>query len=135
MPNVTVQTIASEAMNAAAAANTGWQRAASHRIGNNRATGATISHGFCGSETMMKVITAANATSAALPSMISSRRGGMRSAAARPITSGATVMVPMAPDANQRCQMTQNGAVGLWSSSYATVPQSAEAALATTAAA
>src|SRR5215468_241870 len=116
MPNVVVQTIASETINAAAAANTGRQRAASHsRIGNSRTTGTTGSHGSGGSETMMTVITAANATSATTPSMISLRRGGSRRDSARPITSGATVMMPMAPDANQCCQVTPIGAVGLWS--------------------
>src|SRR5215467_1935696 len=101
MPKVVVQTIVSETMSAAAAANTGWQRAASQRIGNSRNTGATISQGFSGNNTVMTVITAANATSATTPSMISWRAGGVRNASAKPITSGATVTIPTAPDANQ----------------------------------
>src|SRR5215470_19757766 len=114
MPNVIVQTIASEAMNAAVAANTGWQRAASHRIGHSTATGATISQCLCGSETTMTVITAANAVSPTTPSMISLRRGGARMASARPITGGAAVMIPTAPDANQCHHVVQSGAAGPW---------------------
>src|SRR5262249_29201232 len=112
MPKVTVQTIVSEAKKAATAANTARQRAASHRIGNIRATGATISHGARGSETMMAVITVANATSATTPSMISLRGGGRLNACARPITTGATVIMPTAPDPNQCCRVVQIGAGG-----------------------
>src|SRR5262249_28989845 len=101
----------SETITAAAAANTGWQRAASHsRIGNSRATEATGSHGSGGTVAMITVITA-NALSATTPSMISLRRGGARRASARPIMSGATVMTPIEPDANQCCQEVQIGAV------------------------
>src|SRR6267143_3889525 len=101
MPKVIVQTIGSETMNAAAAANTGRQRAASHsRIGNSRATGTIVCHGFGGIETMMTVI-AANATSATTPAMISLRGVGSRTAWARPLTSGATVTMQRASDANQ----------------------------------
>src|SRR5258708_4601333 len=113
MPKVVAQTIVSETMNTAAAANTGWQRAASQRIGNSRDTGATISQGFSGSKTIMTVIIAANATSIPTPSMISWRGGGARRASARLITSGATVMIPTAPDANQCSQVVKIGAVGL----------------------
>src|SRR5216684_1316553 len=114
MLKVIVQTIASETMNAPAAANTGRQRAASHsRIGNSRVTGTIVCHGFGGSETMMTVI-AANATSATTPSMISLRGGGSRTAWARPMTSGATVMMPTASEANQCSQVVQSGVVGLW---------------------
>src|SRR5713226_7438882 len=115
MPKVIVQTVVSETMNAAAAANTGWQRAVSHsRIGSSRAAGRTVCHGSGGSKTMMTVITTANATSATTPSKISLRGGGSRRALARPIASGATVMMPTASDANQCCQVVQSGAVGLW---------------------
>src|SRR5260221_8970425 len=118
MSNVVVQTIVSETVNAAAAAKTGWHRAAIHsRIGNSTAIGSTISHGG-GSETTIIVVTA-NVTSAAMLSTISLRGGGSRSASARPITSGATVMTPKASDANQCCQMAQAGAVGLWNNLYA----------------
>src|SRR5215831_978589 len=68
MPKAIVNMIASETMNAAAAANTGSQRdVIQSRIGNSRATVATGSHGSGGSETMMTVITA-NTTSATTPS-------------------------------------------------------------------
>src|SRR5262249_55064520 len=98
---------------AAPAANTGWQRAASHsRIGNSRATGATVSQGSDGSETMVTVITA-NTTSPTFPSRISLRGGGARRALARPITSGATVIMPTASDANQCRQIVQADAIGL----------------------
>src|SRR5215831_20846829 len=112
MPKAIVNMIASETMNAAAAANTGWQLdVIQSRIGNSRATVATGSHGSGGSETMMTVITA-NTTSATTPSRASSRSGGSRSALTRPIISGATAIIPMAPDASQRCQMIQIGSVG-----------------------
>src|SRR5262249_23239214 len=115
MPKVIVQTVVSERMNAAAAANTGRQRAVSHsRIGSSRAAGRTVCHGSGGSKTTMMVVTAANATSATTPSMISLRGGGSRWALARPITTGATMMMPMASDANQCCQVVKTGAVGLW---------------------
>src|SRR6266481_8005577 len=129
MSKVIVQTIVSETMNAAAATNPGRQRAASHsRIGNSRATGTIVCHGFGGIETMITV-SAANPASAATPSMISWRGGGSRTASARPMTSGATVMMPTASDANQCCQVVQIGAAGLWNSLYATVPPIPEAAV------
>src|SRR5258708_13873245 len=115
MQKVSYQTVERETMTAAAAENTGWQRAVSHsRIGSSRAAGCTVCHGSGGSKTMMTVITAANATSATTPSRISLRGGGSRRALARPITTGATVMIPTASDANPRCQAVQSGAVGLW---------------------
>src|SRR5262245_34951697 len=133
MPKVIVQTIISETMNAAAAANTGWQRAVSHsRIGSSRAAGRTVCQGSGGSKTTMTAITAANATSATTPSKISLAGGGLRRALARPITSGATMMMPMASDANQCCQVVQTGAVGLWNSLKVTVPPIPEAAVAAT---
>src|SRR6266404_3195951 len=115
MPKAIVQTIVSETISAADAANTGWQRDASHsRIGNRMATEATGSHGSGGTEAMTSVITA-NAASATTPSIISLRCGGARRVSARPIISGATVMMPMEPDANQCCQVVQIGAVRPWS--------------------
>src|SRR5215470_19731295 len=114
MPNVIVQTIVSETIIAAAAANTGWLRAVIHsRIGNSTAIGSTVSHGSGGSEMAMIVVTA-NVASAAMPSTISLRGGGWRMVSARPITRGATVMTPKASDANQCCQEVHIGAVGLW---------------------
>src|SRR6267378_4344966 len=135
MPKVIVQMIESETMNTAAAANPGRQRAAIHtRIGNSKAIGRTVFHGSGGIKTMM-MVNAANTTSATTPSTNSLRGGGSRTASARPMTSGATVMMPTASDANQWCQVVQIGAVGLWNNSKATVPPIAEAAVATTAAA
>src|SRR5260370_978505 len=106
------QTIVSDTLNAAAAANTGRQRAASQsRIGNSKAIGTTVSHGSGGNETIMIVIPA-NATSAMTPSMISLRGGGSRRDSARPITSGATVTMPKTSDANQCSQVVQIGSTG-----------------------
>src|SRR5262249_30138593 len=114
MPKVVVHMIASETMNAAIAANTGWQRDVIHsRIGNSTATGATGSHGSGGSKTMMMVV-AADTTRAMTPSRASLPGGGSRRALTTPISSGATVMMPMASDANQCHQVVQIGAVGLW---------------------
>src|SRR6266446_9767843 len=135
LPKVIAQIIASEAMNTAAVANPGLQRTASHsRIGNSKAIGRTVFHGSGGSKTTMTVI-APNTTSATTPSMISLRGGGSRTASARPMTIGATVMMPTASDANQCCQVVQTGAVGVWNNLKATVPPIPEAAVATTAAA
>src|SRR6267154_5439601 len=132
MSKVIVQTIVSETMNAAAAANPGRQRAASHsRIGNSSATGIIVCHGFGGSETMITV-SATNPASAATPSMISLRGGGSRTASARPITSGATVMMPTTSDANQCPHVVQIGAVGLCNNLKATAAPTPEAAVATT---
>jgi hypothetical protein len=66
--------------------------------------------------------------------MISLRGGGWRKAFARPITTGATIMMPGASDASQCCQVVQIGAVGLWNNLKATVPPTPGAAAATTAA-
>src|SRR5713101_6014527 len=135
MSNVIVQIIVSETRSTAAAANPGRQRTASHsRIGNSKAIGRTVFHGSGGSKTMMTVI-AANTMSATTPSTISLRGGGSRKDSARPITSGATVMMPTESDANQCCQVVQIGAAGLWNNLKATVPPTPEAAVATTAAA
>src|SRR5215467_1721901 len=109
MPKVIVQTIVSETMNTAAAANTGGQRAAIHsRKGNSSAGGSAGSHDSGGRKTVMAFI-AANTTSATMPSMISLVGGGLRRALAKPIITGATVMMPMASDANQCPQVVQNG--------------------------
>src|SRR5580704_1035602 len=114
MPKIVVQTIVSDAMNAPAAAKTGWQRAASHsNTGNSSAPGSTVCHGCSGSETMIPVI-AANTASAPVPSTISLRGGGLRTAAASPITNGATATMPTPSDANQCRQMVSIGTVGLW---------------------
>jgi hypothetical protein len=62
----------------------------------------------------MRAVITDNAKSAPTPSMISWRGGGSRTASARPITTGATVIMPTASDANQCCQVVQIGAIGLW---------------------
>src|SRR5258706_14701139 len=91
MPKVVVHMIVSETMNAATAANTGWQRdVVQSRIGNSRGTGATGSHGSGGRETMMAGITA-NTTSATTPSRGSLRGGGSRSAFTRLSARGRTM--------------------------------------------
>src|SRR5216684_4111718 len=135
MPKVIVQIIASETMDTAAAANPGRQRAASHTsIGNSKAIGRTVFHGSGGTK-MMMMVSAANIMSVTTPSTISLRGGGSRTASARPMTSGATVMMPTISDANQCCQVVQIGAAGLWNNLTATVPPMPEVAVATTAAA
>src|SRR3984957_14296547 len=116
MPKIAAQTIVSDAMNAPAAAKTGWQRAASHSsTGNSSAPGTTVCHGCSGNETMIPVI-AANTASAPVPSTISLRGGGLRIAAASPITNGATATMPTASEANQCRQIVSIGTVGLWNS-------------------
>ena len=100
-------------MNAPAAAKTGRQRAASHNNkGNSSALGTTVFQGSCGSEIIIPVI-AASSASAVVPSMSSFRGGGSRTAAASPITSGATATMPTASEANQCHQVVSIGAVGL----------------------
>src|SRR5260370_13776612 len=117
-------------MNTAAAANIGWQRAAiDSRNGNSRAGGSAGSHDSGGSKSVTAFITA-NTTSATMPSMISLGGGGLRRALAKPIISGATVMMPMASEANQCHQVVQSGTVGLWSNLKAIVPPIPEAAVA-----
>ena len=99
MPKVIAQTIVRDTMNAAAEAKTGRQRAASHSSsGKSSATGTTISHGSGGREIIIPVV-ANTAASATPPSMSSLRGGGARMAEVRPITTGATVMMPSASDA------------------------------------
>src|SRR3954465_9818210 len=101
MSKVVVHTIVSAMMKAAAAANTGWQRAASaSNSGNTRAIGSTVSQDWRGKKIIMALINAI-AASPAVPSRISLGGGGSRAAAAIPITSGASVTIPIASEANQ----------------------------------
>src|SRR5438874_1833348 len=112
MNKTAVTTTLMETRNAAAAAKTGRQRAAIHNnIGKRRATGSTVSQACHGSEIAIPVITA-SATSAVVPSMSSLRDGGRRMEAASPITSGATMMIPITSDANQCCQVVSMVADG-----------------------
>src|SRR6266852_8784438 len=114
MPRVVVHTIVSATTNAAAAANTGRQRAASQsNRGNSRAIGTTVANDACGRK-ITSVIVSVIATSATATSRISFGDGGSRAAAAAPISSGATVRIPSASDANQCCQIVKLDAVGKW---------------------
>jgi hypothetical protein len=65
--------------------------------------------------------------------MVSFRVGGARTAAASPITSGATVTMPTASDANQFCQVAKIDAVPAWNRAKPSVPPIPETAVATTA--
>src|ERR1700722_19547679 len=101
MPNVVVQTIVSATIKAAAAANTGLQRAASHsNSGNSAAMGTTVAQGSRGRK-MMTPLNKASVASAAPPSMTSRRGGGSRADESSPISNGATVMMPRASEVNQ----------------------------------
>ena len=111
MPKVVVHTIVTAMMNAAAAANIGWQRAASHNnSGNSKAIGTTVVHDPRGKKTPSALINVI-AMSTEAPSMASFGDGGLRTAAPIPISSGATVTMPIASDANQCSQMVKLGAV------------------------
>src|SRR4051812_26913672 len=122
MPNVVVHTIVTAMMNAAAAANIGWQRAASHsNSGNSTAIGTTVAHDSRGKNTPSALI-AVITTSNEAPSTASFGDGGLRVAAPIPISSGATVRMPSASDANQCSQVVKIGAVEPWNNLNPTVP-------------
>src|SRR5213075_2228921 len=105
MPKVVVQTIERLAMNAAAAAKTGRQRADSHSSGtNSTATGPTVASSSDRSE-MASPLTRASAATVNMPSMSSLSDGRSREATASSISNGATVMIPSPSDANQCCQV------------------------------
>src|SRR5438445_8512494 len=134
MPKVVVHAIDNAMTNAAAAANTGWQRAASHSTsGNSNANGTTVANDTCVFFFKQKAAydIAANA---AAPSKISFGDGGSRTASAIPISSGATVTIPSASDANQCCQIVRLGAVEELKSLNPRVPTNPDIALAQTAA-
>src|SRR5262245_40232078 len=135
MPNVVVQTTASATTNAAAAAKTGLQRAATH---NNRgkidAGGTTATHSSRGSKTMSPLTTVTIAT-ATPPSMASLSGGGSRITATSPIRSGATVIMPKASDANQWYQIVKKDVDVSWNSLKPNVPPIPEMTVATIAAA
>src|SRR5689334_19135655 len=117
-------------MNVAAEAKTGWQRAASHSTKENSiATGTTVFQGAGGRKTISTVIPV-SATSAATPSISSLRGGGLRTAAATPIISGAIMRMPSRSDANQSYQMVRGWPVGPWNNLKAAVPPRPEAAVA-----
>src|ERR1700746_2017240 len=108
--------------NAAAAANTGRQRADTHsNMGNSSATGATVFQDSSGSEMAIPVMTA-SAASALAPSMSSPLGGGCRIAVALPITSGETEMMPIASEANQCSHVVRISADGPVNNLYVTAP-------------
>jgi|ERR1700686_2211848 hypothetical protein len=113
MPKVVVQTIERLTMNAAAAAKTGWQRAASHSSGANiTATGPTVAK----SSDCRKIanpLTRASAATARAPSTSSLSDGRSREAQPSSISNGATVIIPSPSDANQCCQIVNIGVVVL----------------------
>src|SRR5208282_491499 len=101
MPNVVAQTIVKATINAAAAAKTGLQRAASHSSsGKNAAMGTTAAQD-CRGKKIMTPHRKLSAPSATAPSITSLRGGGSRATETSPINSGATVTMPSASDANQ----------------------------------
>src|SRR5690348_12260290 len=109
MPKVVVQTMERLTMNAAAAAKTGWQRAASHNRGANKtATGPT----FASRSERRKIARAlASASTATVntPSANSLGDGRSRKAEASSISNGATVMIPSPSETNQCCQVVAIG--------------------------
>src|SRR4051812_34621806 len=107
MPKVVVHTIVKATTNAAAAANAGRQRAASHSSrGNTKARGTTVANDTSGRK-IASVLVTVIAASATAPSKVSFCGGGSRTTAAMPISSGATVKMPSASDANQCCQIVR----------------------------
>lgn len=114
MLNVVVQTTVSATIKAAAAANTGRQRAASHNSsGNSAAIGTTVAQGSLGTK-MITPQSTISIASAAVPSMISPRGEGSRAEDISPISNGATVITPSASDVNQWYQMVSGGVVEVW---------------------
>src|SRR5262245_29821049 len=97
--------------NAAAAANTGRQRELSQSNNGMRNMAGAINDQ--GPLSTTEAITFAEATTmtARVPSSNSGHAGGSRTAAATPISSGATVIMPSASDANQTCQTSRKSAV------------------------
>src|SRR6266436_152237 len=113
MPKVVVQTIARLTMNAADAAKTGRQRAASHSSGaNNTATGPTVAKSS-DRRKMASPLTRASAATAKAPSTNSLSGGRSREAETSSISNGATVIIPSPSDANQCCQVVNIGVVVL----------------------
>src|SRR5205814_6192028 len=107
-------TVIRQTTKTAAEVNAGRQRADSHnRSGNNSSTGITRSHQASGKTKMIAAIAAATAMSPTRPSMTSRRGAGTRTTDASPIINGATVMMPIASEENQCCQVTRKGTSGL----------------------
>src|ERR1700676_2663232 len=113
MPKVVVQTIERLTINAAAAAKTGRQRAASHNSGaNNTATGPTVAKSS-DRRKMANPLTSASAATAKAPSTSSLRGGRSREAEESSINKGATVIIPSPSEASQCCQVVSIGVVSL----------------------
>src|SRR5262249_8806684 len=117
-------------MKAAAAANTGRQRAAIHnRTGNSSAIGTTVVQGSGGSAMTITLMTMGDAT-ATRPSIVSFRAGASGVAEASRITSGAMVMLRSASEANHFCQVTKSEAVVLGKKAKPGAPPIPETAVA-----
>src|SRR5271169_4373243 len=113
MPKVVVQTIETLTMNAAAAAKTGRQRAATHNRGaNNMATGPIVARSS-ERENIASPLASASAATARAPSTSSVRDGRSREADASSINNGATVIIPSASETNQCRQIVNIGVVVL----------------------
>src|SRR5215468_7299420 len=107
---VIAPTIVTAITNIAADVKTGRERTESHTTsGNNSSTGTTISHHICGNRKMMTPVVAAIATTPTMPSTSCRRGVGTRIAGTSHITNGATVMMPIASDANQCRQVITAG--------------------------
>ena len=77
------------------------------------------------------IVSASSATAPSISSLCGSCR---HSATASPITSGATMMMPITSDANQCCQLVSISADGPERTRYVTAPPIPEIAVPTTAA-
>ena len=121
MPNVVVETSAMATMNAAVAANTGLQRAATHKSsGKSTATGTSVIHDPTG-ETKAKALNKASTVRASAPSANSRRGNGQCASWPRPMMSGATVTMPSPSERNQTRQMLSKGA-SVWKRSIVDGP-------------
>src|SRR5262245_54006879 len=133
---VTARTIVSEVTNIAVDVKAGRQRAESHNSNGNRSsTGTTVSHQISGNRKMTNPVVAATAMTAALASNNSRRGVRTRVKATSAIINGATVMMPIASDANQCRHVISAGTSGLCRNLYAVAPPTPEMAVPTIAAA
>src|SRR5262245_58495609 len=108
-----VQTIEKLTMNAAAAAKTGLQRAASHSSGANTTATSPMVSKSSDRRKMANPLARAKAATAKAPSASSLVDGRSRAAAPSSISNGATVIIPSPSDANQCCQIVKTGVVVL----------------------
>src|SRR5215510_4609477 len=97
---------------AAAAANTGRQRMATHSSkGNTKASGKAVAQGPSGKE-IKKAVSAMSAMSPAQPSISSGRGSRSRLASPSSMSSGETVTIPSEDAANQRRHTYRGDVVG-----------------------